>query len=95
MERLNEVFAGKDFVMLAVNVDDNLNSLVDFMKSTPHNFTVLHDSEGKVQRLYRVDKFPETFVIGKDGTILEHIVGARDWASPQALKYFSELVNGR
>lgn len=95
MERLNEVFGARDFVMLAVNVDEQAASLQTFMREHPHGFTVLHDADAKVQKLYQVFKFPETFVIGKDGIVLDHIVGARDWSSPQALQYFGKLVDGK
>lgn len=94
MERLNEVLGSKDFVMLAVNTDEEVKDLEAFVKETPHNFTVLSDADGKIQKLYRVDKFPETFVIDRQGRIVEHIVGARDWSSTEALKFFSAQITG-
>ena len=94
MERLNEVFGQKDFVMLAINVDSDLKTLTEFVGQNSHAFTVLSDADRTAQTLYRVDKFPETFVIGKDGKVLDHIVGSRDWSSTQALQYFAKLVEG-
>lgn len=94
MERLNEVLGNKDFVMLAVNTDDDVKDLEAFAKENPHKFSVLSDADGTVQKLYRVDKFPETFVIDRQGRIAEHIVGARDWSSTEALKFFSAQIAG-
>jgi peroxiredoxin len=94
MERLNEVLGGKDFVMLAVNTDENITDLEAFVKEHPHNFTVLSDADGKIQQLYKVFKFPETFVIDRQGRIVEHIVGARDWSSTAALKFFNGQIAG-
>lgn len=94
MERLNEVLGNKDFVMLAVNTDDELKDLQEFVQENPHKFTVLSDADGTVQKLYRVDKFPETFVIDQQGRIAEHIVGARDWSSTESLKFFSAKIAG-
>lgn len=94
MERLNEVLGGKDFVMLAVNTDEDIKDLEDFTKGAPHNFTVLSDADGKVQKLYQVFKFPETFVIDRQGRIADHIIGARDWSSTEALKFFNAQIAG-
>jgi peroxiredoxin len=94
MERLNEVLSSKDFVMIAVNVDENIKDLEAFVKETPHSFTVLSDADGKIQNLYKVFKFPETFVIDRQGRIAEHIVGARDWSSTEALKFFNAQIAG-
>ena len=96
MERLNEVLGGKDFVMLAINADENVKDLEAFVKETPHNFIVLSDADAKIQNLYQVFKFPETFVIDRQGRIVEHIVGARDWSSTAALKFFNgQLAGGK
>lgn len=94
MERLNEVLGGKDFVMLAINTDENVKDLEAFVKEDPHNFTVLSDADGKIQQLYKVFKFPETFILDRQGHIVEHIVGARDWSSTSALKFFNAQIAG-
>lgn len=95
MEKLYEVMSGEDFVMLAVNAEDNGRTVVpQFLKKTPYNFPILYDDKGVVQRLYGVFKFPETFIVGKDGTILEKIIGPLDWSSPDTITYFKNLTKG-
>jgi peroxiredoxin len=95
MERLHTAMAGQDFIMLAVNVEENARTVVpEFLKNTPYTFPVLYDDEGVVQKLYGVSKFPESFIINKDGTIAEKIVGPLDWASPKVLNYFKSLAKG-
>ena len=70
MERLNNAMAGEDFVMLAVNAEANGKEVVpEFLQKTPYNFPILYDDQGVVQSLYGVSKFPESFIIRKDGTI--------------------------
>jgi len=95
MERLNEVFSGRDFVMLAVNAEnDGLTTVAPFLEQYPHRFTVLLDVDGTAQELYGVDRFPETFVIGKDGKVVQRLIGSRDWSSTQMLSWFDGLVGG-
>jgi peroxiredoxin len=80
--------------MLAINADENVKDLEAFIKGVPHNFTVLSDADGKIQKLYKVFKFPETFVIDRQGNIVEHIIGARNWSSTEALKFFNAQIAG-
>lgn len=95
MEKLNEVMAGDDFVMLAINVEQNGRSVVPpFLKQTPHDFTVLYDDKGTVQQQYGVYKFPESFIVRKDGTVDQKVIGAIDWASPKTIAYFKGLSKG-
>ena len=89
MERLNEAMAGKDFVMLAVNAEANGKEVVPpFLKNTPYNFPILYDDQGVVQGLYGVIKFPESFIIRKDGTIAEKIIGPLDWGQSENDRLF-------
>ncbi len=95
MEKLNDVMAGEDFVMLAVNVEQNGRSVVPaFLKQNPHKFTVLYDDKTVVQNQYGVFKFPESFIIRKDGTIDQKVIGQIDWASPKTIAYFKGLAKG-
>ncbi len=95
MEKLNEIMGGDDFVMLAVNTEKNGRSVVpEFLKKTPHSFTILYDDKGVVQKNYGVYKFPESYIIRKDGTVAEKVVGPLDWASPKAISFFKDLTKG-
>ncbi len=95
MEKLNQIMAGEDFVMLAINTEENGRSVVPaFLKNNPHDFTVLYDDKGTVQQQYGVYRVPESFIIRKDGTVDKKVIGAIDWASPKTIAYFKELVKG-
>ena len=95
MEKLNAAMAGEDFVMLAINVEENGRTVVpDFLKKTPHTFSVLYDDQGVAQRLYGVYKFPESFVVRKNGIIDDKVIGAIDWAHPETIEYFKGLAKG-
>ena len=95
MEKLNNAMAGEDFVMLAINVEANGRlSVAEFLKETPHTFPILYDEQGVVQQLYGVYKFPESFVITKNGMIDDKVIGAIDWAHPETIAYFKGLTKG-
>ena len=95
MEKLNAAMAEDDFVMLAINVEENGREVIPaFLKKTPHSFSVLYDDQGVVQDLYGVYKFPESYVIRKDGVIDDKVIGAIDWAHPETIAYFKALAKG-
>jgi peroxiredoxin len=95
MEKLFAEMSGEDFIMLAINVEENGRSSVPaFLDKTPHSFPILYDDQGIVQKLYGVYKFPESFVIRKDGIIDDKVIGAIDWAHPETVAYFKALAKG-
>jgi peroxiredoxin len=71
---------------------DGLTALPEYSKKHPHSFPVPVDSEGDVQELYRVFRFPESFIIGRDGKVVEHIIGGRDWSDKQMVEHFKQLL---
>ena len=92
MERLHEVYAGRDFVMLAVNVEQDINDVRAFLQRSPHTFPILLDADARAQGLYGVYRFPETFLIDKSGIIVEHYLGARDWSSVDFLGKINAML---
>lgn len=95
MEKLYRRFADKGLVMLAVNVEDDGKELVaDFLKKAPYSFPILLDEDQSVQETYGVFRFPESFIIDRNGLVVEKIIGARDWLSGPTFKLIDFLVNG-
>lgn len=95
MEELNRLLAGEEFVMLAVNVEDDAQDIVEeFLTEHPHSFTVLLDGDGEVQRSYGVYRYPETFIIRPDGIIAEKVIGAINWADPKIVNFLRFLSKG-
>jgi peroxiredoxin len=78
MERLVGRMKGKPFRLLAVSVDDGWDVVRKyFAKGTP--LEVLLDKERAVPGRWGTEKFPESFLVDKDGTIRYYIVSNRDW----------------
>ncbi len=93
MERLYQRLRGKDFVMLAVSEDEGAGTAVaSFVNQMGITFPVLIDPEGTVSQRYGVTGYPETFVIDREGRVIQHIIGPEDWESEQAYQYFSRLL---
>ncbi len=73
-------------VFLAVSVDDGWEPVNQFFGRTPPPFQLLLDADKAVSTRYGSSAYPESYLIGPDGTLLYKFVGARDWSSIAAIK---------
>ncbi len=95
MEALYRTYKDRGLVMLAVNVEENgFQAVSSFLNRTPHSFPILLDINAEVQNKYKVFRFPETFLIDRNGNIVDKIIGGRDWMSPQIVSKVNFLLEG-
>jgi peroxiredoxin len=95
MEKLHKEMKGKDFLMVAVSVDDNKKVISDFVKKHKLTFTIIHDIDKKILELYStlgIYGFPTTFIIDKQGFIMAKIDGEREWDNQDSLNLFNNLI---
>jgi peroxiredoxin len=92
MERLVELERGKKFHLLAVSVDDEWAPIRKFFAKGTQLDVVL-DTPRAVPKAWGSDKFPESFLIDKDGTIRYYIVSNRDWSAPAVTACIDSLLD--
>lgn len=93
MNRLQKILAGSPVEIIAVNVEaDGPITVPKFMQQQPLEFTVAYDVAGTVHKQYGVSKYPETFIINKDGVVVEKVIGGIDWSAPQVVNYLTGLL---
>lgn len=63
-----------------------------FAQGTP--LTVLLDAQKSVPPRYGTEKFPETFLIDRDGRVRYYVVSDRNWAAPEIRTCIDALING-
>jgi len=52
----------------------------------------LHDSTAKIADVFQSTAYPETFVIGPEGTIRKKWIGADDWTSQGNRALIAQLL---
>jgi peroxiredoxin len=93
MEKLYQELKDEDFEILAVSIDVTGSSVVAFfMKKHRLSFPALTDTQGIIKNLYQTTGVPESFIIDKDGIIAKKIIGPREWATPDVINYFRNLI---
>jgi peroxiredoxin len=78
---------------VAVSVDRDANDLSAFVREYKLPFQVLHDADSGVSHSYAVFRYPETFLIDRQGQVRYHLVGAEEWMSESVTKRIEGLLN--
>jgi peroxiredoxin len=92
MERARQALKGDHIVILAVDVDEDEDTVFKFSADFPVQFPLLLDRNGKVVKDYPVVGLPPTYIINAKGYITHGAVGSRDWDDPAMLKRLRELA---
>jgi peroxiredoxin len=93
MQRLYERFHDRGLVLLAISIDAlGAQVVAPFMRQYDLTFPALLDPAGSIEHLYRTSGVPESFVVDKQGRLVEKVVGPRDWAHPQVIRMFERLL---
>ena len=95
MDRLFRTHRDKDFVVLAVNLQENAKTVRPFVQQLKLSFPTVLDADGSVSREYGVRALPVSFLIGRDGNIVWRAIGGRDWESANSRQYFAQLVTDK
>jgi thiol-disulfide isomerase/thioredoxin len=94
MERLNQDFTGKDFVVLALNQMEDSDQVFTYtaeLEVTP-TFTILFDKNSDVARAFGVMGLPTTYLIDKSGNMRFRAIGGREFDHPEVEKQIRQLM---
>jgi peroxiredoxin len=95
MEVLYRRMPDDGFVMLAVSADADGREVVEpFVRELGLTFPVLLDPDGQVPGRYGVTGYPETFIVDRNGRVVAHEIGPREWSDPRYERALRVLVDG-
>jgi peroxiredoxin len=86
LERLHRALSPEGLSVITVSTDEDEAELRRFVSARALSLPVLKDPGGRVAAgEYRTTGYPETFVLDREGRLLEHVVGPAEWDSPERL----------
>jgi thiol-disulfide isomerase/thioredoxin len=103
---LSERHPGK-FTMVAVSVDEGWDPVREYLHAPPFfgpentGLKVALDQDQKVTEAWYCAarggacpplKFPESYIVDREGRLVSYVVGPRDWSDPAALAFLESLV---
>jgi len=92
MNRLYNEIKAKGFEVVAVSTDNSLSPVKEFLAKSRVDFTVLFDEKKAVSRQYKVFSMPTTFLIDRNGFIVEKYYGEYEWTEPDVRKQIEKLL---
>jgi cytochrome c biogenesis protein CcmG, thiol:disulfide interchange protein DsbE len=96
LEALHRDLAGEGLRVVGVSVDaaGGVEDIRAFVEEHGLSMTILHDPEQRVARAFATRGVPETFLIGRDGTLLKHWIGRIDGRSESVRGPVREALGG-
>jgi len=95
LERLHRSLSPEGVSVVTVSTDEDEAELRRFVAEHALTLPVLKDPGGRVAaNQYRTTGYPETFVLGRDGRVLQHVVGPAEWDSAERLAYLRGVLEG-
>jgi DsbE subfamily thiol:disulfide oxidoreductase len=93
LEALSKKMAGRDFVLLAVSQDETPSNVKPWIQNHGFTFPVLLDVRGQVGADLGITGYPETFIVDRNGRIVHHHVGYRNWMEPSIVAALERLMD--
>jgi peroxiredoxin len=94
MQRLHGALAGPDFELIAISVDASRDDVAKFRDRLGLTFPIARDPDKKVSDAYQSYRFPESYLIDRDGTILSRYIGPRDWDADLYVDRIRRVIEG-
>ena len=82
---------GDKVIIVAVSEDSDDKPYQQFLRQHNVDLLTVRDSQQKTSEVYGTFKFPETYVIDRNGKILRKFIGAQEWTSPDIVSYLQKL----
>jgi len=79
--------------VIGVSVDQDGQALGQFVKNYHLTYPVARDPNAALAHRYGTFKFPETYIISRDGHVAEKIIGATNWTDPRMITFVKSLAN--
>ncbi len=94
MERLSQALKGEDFVVLAVDVGEDADTIHAFTSQLDATlrFPILLDSTSRAMQAWKVAGLPTTFLVDKQGRIAASAIGGREFDHPEIVRAIRELL---
>ena len=94
MEKLYQKFKNESFVILAVSIDSQGESVViPFLKEYGITFPILFSPDSGIMDIYMVNALPASYIIDKKGNIVTQVLGGRNWFGPKTIETFEYLIH--
>jgi cytochrome c biogenesis protein CcmG, thiol:disulfide interchange protein DsbE len=91
LSRLAQSFDPGSFEVVTVSVDEGWAPVEKFLAAQKTPYQVALDEGAKVSRAYGTTKYPESYLVDRDGKLRLKFVGPRNWTDPNVATLLQEF----
>jgi peroxiredoxin len=89
--QLQQRFKNKGVTVLGVSIDVDGDAYHKFLKDYKIDFLTVRDPDQKASNVYGSFKWPETYIIDREGIVRRKFIGAVEWSQPEIVDFLSKL----
>jgi peroxiredoxin len=92
LDRLRRSLDSQRFALLTVSVDEDRSQVERYRERLGLSLPILLDSAHEVSHAYQTYRYPESFLLDREGKVVAHFVGPRDWDAEIYVDRIRELL---
>ena len=89
--QLQQRFKDKGVTIVGISVDVDGDAYHKFLKDYKIDFLTVRDPDQKTANLYGTFKWPETYIIDRNGIVRRKFIGAVEWSQPEIVDFLNKL----
>jgi cytochrome c biogenesis protein CcmG/thiol:disulfide interchange protein DsbE len=87
LDQFQRQFANSGLVVLGVSADKDEKTYRRFLSRVNVSFLTARDPENKISADYGTFKFPESYLINRDGKVVMKVINATNWVDEKMLSF--------
>jgi thioredoxin-related protein len=93
LENLHQYFKDEPFVILAISIQEDKDTVLKHVSDNGLSFTNLLDNDGMVSAQFGVRSTPTKILLDKEGDLTGMALGYRKWDSEEMKSLISMLIS--
>jgi len=89
--QMQQRMRSKGITVLAISIDVDGNAYHEFLKQRDVSLLTVRDPDERIPTMYGTFKWPETYIIDRNGVVRRKFIGAVDWTEPDVIEYLGKL----
>ncbi len=85
LNQFAQEYKNQGVVVLGISIDKNERLYKNFLQQRQVAFATARDPEANISASYGTFQIPETYIIDRNGKVLEKVISDQDWMDPQFL----------
>ncbi len=93
LSRFWERYRGRDDIALyAISVDKDWKTIDAFNTKNPNTLPLYIDPDAATAKRFGTIQYPETYIVNRNGRVLERVPGAVSWDDPEVQKRIEQFL---